>query len=349
MKHIETLTNMLGVPGHEKRIKTYMKNDLTHVSDFIVEDRIGSVFGVQKGKQDTKVAIVGHMDEVGFMITKIESNGLLRFQALGGIWSQILMGTPVVVFSETEEIHGVITSIAPHLLTLEKRNKVIEIENLWIDIGAKSAEDVKNFGVEVGMVATFYSPSFYSKDQKRYFAKAIDNRYGCSLALDLASYLAEKETNHTYYVGASVQEEVGLRGAKTVAQMIQPDFAIVLDASPAIDFQDKEGFGRLGEGALVRIVDPGMIMMPNLKDKILNIAKENNITHQIYVSQGNTDASVIQYSGIGIPTIVIGLPVRYLHTGLSCMEVADYYSAYELATRVCEMLETMNLQEDITR
>lgn len=345
MKHIEALTNMLGVPGHEKRIKTYMKDELTHMSDLIVEDRIGSVFGVQKGNRDTKIAIVGHMDEVGFMITKIETNGLLRFQPLGGIWSQTLMGTPVVIFSETEEIPGVITSISPHLLTAEKRTKVIEVEDLWIDIGARSIEDVKAFGVESGMVATFYSPSFYSKDQKRYFAKAIDNRYGCSLALDVASYLTTKETNHTYYIGASVQEEVGLRGAKTVAQMIHPDFAIVLDASPAVDFQDKTGFGRLGDGALVRIVDPGMIMMPHLKTKILKLAEEHGIPHQIYVSQGNTDASVIQYSGVGIPTIVIGLPVRYLHTGLSCMEVADYQSAYELAIRVCEMLETMNVQE----
>lgn len=348
MKHIEALTNMLGVPGHEKRIKTYMKNHLTETSNTIVEDRIGSVFGVYEGKQKTKVAIIGHMDEVGFMITKIETNGLLRFRPLGGIWSQTLMATPVVLFSETTEIHGVITSIAPHLLTAEKRNKVIETEDLWIDIGASSDVEAKSFGVELGMAATFYAPSFYSQDKKRYFAKAIDNRYGCSLALDVASHLATKETNHTYYVGASVQEEVGLRGAKTVSQMIKPDFAIVLDASPAIDFQDKTGFGRLGEGALVRIVDPGMIMMPNLKEKILSIAKEYGITHQIYVSQGNTDASVVQYSGIGVPTIVIGLPVRYLHTTLACMEVSDYKSAYELAIRVCELLETMNLQEDFS-
>lgn len=346
MKHIEVLTNMLGVAGHERRIKTYMKNELTPTSDIIVEDRIGSVFGVQKGKKDTKVAIVGHMDEVGFMITKIEENGLLRFQPLGGIWSQTLMGTPVVLFSEQDEIHGVITSIAPHLLSADRRNKVIEVGDLWIDVGASSREDAISFGIESGMVATYYAPSFYSKDKKRYFAKAIDNRYGCSLALDLAKYLSEKETNHTYYIGASVQEEVGLRGAKTVSQMIQPDFAIVVDASPAIDFQDKTGFGRLGEGALVRIVDPGMIMQPELREKILNIAAENNIQHQIYVSQGNTDASVIQYSGIGVPTIVIGLPVRYLHTGLSCMEVRDYESAYQLATCVCEMLETINLSEE---
>lgn len=343
MKHLEALTNMLGVAGHETRIKTYMKNELQPLSDEIMQDRLGSVFGVQKGHGDTKVAIVGHMDEVGFMITKIEENGLLRFQPLGGIWSQTLMGTPVVIFSETDEIHGVITSIAPHLLTPEKRNKVIEINDLWIDIGAATCEEVKDFGVEIGMVATYYSPSFYSKDKKRYFAKAIDNRYGCSLALDIAKHLSTKETNHTYYIGASVQEEVGLRGAKTVSQMIQPDFAIVIDASPAIDFQDKEGFGKLGEGPLVRIVDPGMVMIPDLKEKILKVAEENDIQHQLYVSQGNTDASVIQYSGTGVPTIVIGLPARYIHTGLACMQVSDYENAYQLAKCVCEMLETLDL------
>lgn len=343
MKHMEALTDMLGVAAHESRIRKYMKTHLSPLSDTMIQDRIGSIFGVHHGKQKTKVAIVAHMDEVGFMITKIEENGLLRFQPLGGIWSQTLMGTPVVIFTEEDEIHGVITSIAPHLLTPEKRNKVVDVSDLWIDIGAASRADAIAFGVESGMVATYYAPSFYSKDKKRYFAKAIDNRYGCALTLDVAAYLANKETTHTYYVGASVQEEVGLRGAKTVSQMIKPDFAIVLDASPAIDFQDKEGFGRLGEGPLIRIVDPGMIMMPDMKARILELAESHQIPHQIYVSQGNTDASIIQYSGIGVPTIVIGLPARYIHTSLACMEVSDYENAYQLAIQVCEMLEGLDL------
>lgn len=343
MKHLESLVKELAVPAHEDRVRTYMQQQLQPVSKTIKKDRLGSVFGVQEGKEQTKIAIVGHMDEVGFMITKIEDNGLLRFINLGGIWSQTLMGTQVVIFSQTEEIPGVITSIAPHLLTPEKRNKVVEMSDMWIDIGAKSKAEAEAFGVELGSVATFLSQPFYSKDKKRFFAKAIDNRYGCALALDVAEYLSTKNKKHTYYVGASVQEEVGLRGAKTVSQMIQPDFVLVFDSSPAIDFQDKNGFGRLGEGPLVRIVDPGMIMMPELKDKILKIAKEQSITHQLYVSQGNTDASVIQYSNTGIPTIVIGLPARYIHTGLACMEVEDYNNAFIFAKAICDALEENNL------
>lgn len=343
MKHLEALTEILAVPAHEKRVHRYMESHLKVVSDTIEKDRLGSVFGIQKGKRTSKVAVIGHMDEVGFMITKIEENGLLRFQALGGIWSQILMGTPVVIFSDKGEIHGVITSIAPHLLTPEKRNKVVEIGDMWIDVGASDSKTAESFGIELGMVATFYSPSFYSQDKKRYFAKAIDNRYGCALALDVASYLSNQTLTHTYYVGASVQEEVGLRGARTVSQMIQPDFAIVLDASPAIDFQDKTGFGRLGEGPLIRIVDPGMIMEPELRDLMLTLAKEHNIQHQVYVSKGNTDASVVQYSGMGIPTVVIGLPARYIHTGLGMMEVEDYHNAFKLAKALIAHLETIEL------
>lgn len=343
MKHLETLVKELAVPAHEGRVRMYMEQQLQPFSKTIQKDRLGSIFGVQQGTGEKKVAIVGHMDEVGFMITKIEDNGLLRFINLGGIWSQILMGTPVVIFSKTEEIHGVITSIAPHLLTPEKRSKVVEMSDMWIDIGARSKEEAEAFGVELGSVATFSSQPFYSKDKKRFFAKAIDNRYGCALALDIAEYLSTKDKKHTYYVGASVQEEGGLRGAKTVSQMIQPDFALVFDASPAIDFQDKTEFGRLGEGPLVRIVDPGMIMMPELKDKILKIAAEHDITHQIYVSRGNTDASVIQYSNTGVPTIVIGLAARYIHTGIACMEVEDYTNALKLAKAVCDALEENNL------
>lgn len=347
MKHLETLTQQLAVAGHESRVKNYMQSHLEQTSDTIVKDRLGSVFGVQAGKSNKRVAIVGHMDEVGFMITKIEANGLLRFQPLGGVWSQTLMGTPVVVFSETTEIYGVITSIAPHLLSPEKRNRVVDIQDLWIDVGAASSDEIEQFGIESGMVATYATQAFYSPNQKRYFAKAIDNRYGCALALDVAHYLHAKQKQHTYYIGASVQEEVGLRGAKTISQLIKPDFALVFDASPAVDFQDKEGFGRLGEGALVRIVDPGMIMQPTLKEKVLKLAREKQIQHQIYVSAGNTDASIIQYSNHGVPTIVVGLPVRYLHTGLSVMEVADYKSAYQLALAICDMLEADDLNGGI--
>lgn len=343
MEQLERLTEILGVSGHEGRVKSYMENCLEPMSDVIMKDRIGSVFGVQKGLNNTKIAIIGHMDEVGFMITKIDDNGMLRFQPLGGIWSQTLMGTAVVIFSKEDEIHGVITSIAPHLLSIERRNKVIEIEDLWIDIGARSKAEAQAFGVTEGMVATYLSQSFYSQNKKRFFAKAIDNRYGCALALDLAAELSLHEKKHTYYIGATVQEEVGLRGARTVSQMIEPDFAIVLDASPAIDFQDKDGFGRLGDGPLIRIVDPGMSIDPKIKDCLIACAEENNIPYQLYVSQGNTDASIVQYSGIGVPTIVIGLPARYIHTGLSVMDVSDYENAYQLALAFCTLLETKTL------
>src|SRR5690625_1520054 len=200
------------------------------------------------------------MDEVGFMVTKITKNGMIRFQTLGGWWSQVLLAQRVQVMTDNGPVIGVIGSIPPHNLTPEQRKKPMDVKNMLIDIGADDKDDAEKIGIRPGQTILPICPFTQMANPKKILAKAWDNRYGCGLAIELLKELKDTTVPNELYAGATVQEEVGLRGAKVAAHMIQPDIFYALDASPANDMTgDKKSFGHLGKGALLRIFDRSMI------------------------------------------------------------------------------------------
>ncbi|WP_316571001.1 M42 family metallopeptidase [Neobacillus sp. YIM B06451] len=342
----KTLTELPGAPGNEHAVRNYMMERLAPYSDEIIQDNLGSIFGVKKGKEGSpKIMVAGHMDEVGFMVTAITSNGMIRFQPLGGWWSQVLLAQRVQIITDNGPVIGVIGSIPPHLLDEAKRNKPMEIKNMLIDIGADDKEDAERAGIRPGQQILPICPFTPMANPKKILAKAWDNRYGCGLAVELLEEVDGVELPNTLYSGATVQEEVGLRGAQTAANLIKPDLFLALDASPANDAAgNKEEFGQLGKGTLLRILDRSMVTHRGMREFVLDTAETHNIPYQYFVSAGGTDAGRVHTSLEGIPSAVIGICARYIHTHASIMHVDDYAAAKELLVRLVKAFDKTTVE-----
>jgi len=326
----KTLTELQGAPSDEHKVRHFMASEMEKYADNVIYDNLGGVFGVKEGS-GPRVMVAGHMDEVGFMVTQITENGMLRFQTLGGWWNQVLLAQRVQIMTKKGPVTGVIGSIPPHLLTEEQRRKPMEIKNMLIDIGADDKEDAERIGVQPGDTAVPICPFTPMANEKKILAKAWDNRYGCGLAIELLKEVKNETLPNQLYSGATVQEEVGLRGAKVSAHMIQPDIFYALDASPANDMSgDKEAFGQLGKGALLRIFDRSMITHRGMREFVLDTAETHHIPYQYFVSKGGTDAGRVHMAHDGVPSAVIGICSRYIHTSASIIHVDDYAAAKEL-------------------
>jgi len=332
----KVLTELPGTPGNEHQVRKFMRTQLEKYADEVVQDRLGGIFGVKRGdEKGPTVMVAGHMDEVGFMVTQITENGMIRFQTLGGWWSQVLLAQRVQIITDEGPVVGVIGSIPPHLLQEAQRSKPMDIKNMMIDIGADDREDAIRIGIKPGQQIVPICPFTPMANPKKIMAKAWDNRYGCGLSVELLKELQGETLPNILYSGATVQEEVGLRGAQTAATMIKPDIFYALDASPANDMAgDKNEFGQLGKGALLRIYDRSMVTHKGMRELILDTAETNNIPYQYFVSQGGTDAGRVHTTNEGVPSAVIGICSRYIHTHASIIHVDDYAAAKELLVKL---------------
>jgi len=342
----KTLTELPGAPGNEHAVRKFMKSELEKYSDEIVQDHLGGIFGVRKGdEQGPKIMVAGHMDEVGFMVTQITENGMLRFQPLGGWWSQVLLAQRVEIITENGPVVGVIGSIPPHLLSDEVRNKPMDIKNMLIDIGADDLEDAKNIGIRPGQQIVPICPFTPMANQKKILAKAWDNRYGCGLAIELLKEVKDDKLPNTLYSGANVMEEIGLRGAQTAATMIKPDLFFALDASPANDMSgSKTEFGQLGNGTLLRIFDRSMVTHRGMREFVLDTAETHKIPYQYFISQGGTDAGRVHMTNEGVPSAVVGICSRYIHTAGSIIHTDDYAAAKELIVKLVRSADRTTLE-----
>ncbi len=347
IKLLNELTMLDAVPSNEKAVRDYMCNKFKELGFDYIQDGLGSVFAIKKSKQENapKVMFAGHMDEVGFMITGITKHGLLQFQTLGGWWSQTMLAQRVkVTNSDGSSFTGVISSLAPHLLTPELLKQPFAIDKMLIDCGFEDEKDAKKH-VEIGAFAAPVS-NFEQLNENRLLGKAFDNRYGCALALDILSTLKDVELDVDLYIGATVQEESGLKGATTSANLIKPDFFIAADASPARDTSgDMNEHGRLGKGFLVRIHDRTMILGPNVRDYVIDIAKKIEAPYQYYTSPGGTDAGAVHISNSGVLSVVLGIPARNIHSHSSIMDVRDYDAAKKTAIAIIKDLNNNKIEE----
>lgn len=342
----QTLTEMAGISGFERDIRRFVRSELEKVADEVIQDRLGSIFGVKRGDvTGPKVMVAGHMDEVGFLVTAITDNGMIRFQTVGGWWSQVLPAQRVQIMTEKGPVPGVIGSIPPHLLDEARRSKPLDIDQMFIDIGADNREHAEHLGVRPGQQAVPVCPFTPLADGKKIMAKAWDNRYGVGLAIELLKELRGETLPNVLYSGATVQEEVGTRGAETAAELIRPDICYVLDASPANDMSgDRNAFGQLGKGALLRIYDRSMITHRGMVEFVRDTAESHSIPYQYFVSPGGTDAGKIHLHGTGVPTAVIGICARYVHTAASIIHVDDYAAAKELLIRLVKATDRTTVQ-----
>ncbi|GIP57626.1 M42 family metallopeptidase [Paenibacillus sp. FSL W8-0186] len=339
------LTEFPAAPGFERDLRGLLKEKLSAYTEEFVQDRLGSLFGVIRGdEQGPKVMVAGHMDEVGFMVTGITETGMVTFQPLGGWWSQAVLAQRLQIITPDRTIIGVVGSTPPHLLDDAARSKPVDIKAMYLDVGADDRAEAKAFGIRPGQQIVPICEFTPLANPKKIMAKAWDNRYGVGLAIELMQAVHGKQLPNTLYCGANVQEELGLRGARTAANLIQPDIFFALDASAANDMTgDKRAFGRLGEGTLLRIYDPSMLTHRGLLEYVQDTADTHRIKYQYFVSPGGTDAGQVHLSGIGVPSAVIGICSRYIHTSSSIIHTDDYAAAKELLIKLVEGLDRTTL------
>lgn len=350
---IKELTEVDGVPGHERAVRIKMEEYLGPLSDTVVKDRLGGVVGQKTGQANgPKILLAGHLDEIGFMITHITSKGFLRFIQLGGWWAHNVLSQRVKVKTRKGEYLGIIGSKPPHALEKEEREKVMKLKNLYIDIGAKNEEEAKAMGVRPGDWVVPASDFTTMRDGELWVAKALDNRAGCALAIEVLKRLGSTEHPNVVYAGATVQEEVGSRGAGTVAKLVEPDIAFALDVGIAYDTPGNESYPmtcNVGDGPLVMLFDATMIPHTGLRDLVMDTAEELGINIQVdALAGGGTDAAKFHLNDIGCPSLVVGFATRYIHSHNSIMAKKDFEQAADLLTAVIKKLdrETIDLLLD---
>lgn len=349
MDLLKELTEANGAPGYEGAIRQIMEREIKKFDGKVVHDHMGSVFGEKKGSASgPTVMLAGHMDEVAFMIQEITKDGYLRFTPLGGWWSQVLLAQRVQVVTENKTYTGVVGSKPPHVLSPEEKRRVYPIKEMFIDVGAKDQDQIKDWGIRVGDPIVPVCPFEMMPDNDTILAKALDNRFGCYLALEVLRQLRDIDHPNTVYSGATVQEEVGLRGATTSPYAVNPDIAIVLDVGVAQDGPAGKGHPSLGAGPLVTFLDSTMIPNTRLRNLVIDTADKNNIPYQVDVmTGGGTDAGKLHLYKQGVPSIVIGVPSRYIHSNVSMVSKKDIENSGKLVTEVLKQLDQDHLSKII--
>ncbi|MCM1114444.1 MAG: M42 family metallopeptidase [Clostridium sp.] len=315
---LKNLCLLNSASGDESSVRDYIINEIKDFCDYHI-DSLGSIIAFKKGLKvpANKVMLCAHMDEVGFIITDITDDGYLKFSAVGGIDSKVIVSRGVTV----NGLNGVIGLKPVHLLGNDEKSKSPSIKELYIDIGAANKEDALKY-IQPGDYA-YFSSDYYEFGDGYIKSKALDDRIGCMLLIELIKNDLEYDT----YFCFNVQEEVGLRGAACTSYAVQPDISIVLEATTAADLCGVTGGDRvcvLGEGGVVSFMDGRTIYDKDLYNLAFNIAKENNIKIQTKTAvAGGNDAGIIQTSGKGSRVMAISLPCRYIHSGASVVKQSD--------------------------
>lgn len=338
------LTSARGIAGNEDEVREVFKAYAKDFADDIFFDGLGSVIAKHGAGGGPKVFISGHMDEVGFMVTKITEKGFLEFQTIGGWWNQVMLAQQVEIKTmDGEIIHGVIGSKPPHVLSPEARKKPYEIKDMFIDIGASSEEEAKEWGIRPGDMVTPYTEYKRMNNTKFLLAKAWDNRIGTAVALRVLENLSKREHHNVLFAGSDVQEEVGLRGARTSTHLVNPDVAFALDTGTAGDtpgMTPKEADSVLGKGPQILIFDASMIPHKRLLNFVIKVAEELEIPFQYTViAGGGTDAGQMHLTRDGVPSLAITVPVRYLHSHNTIIHEDDYLNTVRLVTEVVARLD----------
>jgi putative aminopeptidase FrvX len=342
-KLLKEITEAGGVPGYEGDVRTIMRHYLEDVT-VIEQDKMGSFIGKHVGDgARPRVMLAGHMDEIGFMVRHITKEGFVKFLQLGGWWDQVLLGHRVLIKTAHGDVIGVLGAKPPHMLDAEERKKVVEKKDMYIDVGARSEEEVQEIGVRPGDPVIPISDFTVMANPKFYLSKALDNRVGCALAIQVLRQLADEGHPNTAYAVGTVQEEVGLRGAKTSAFAINPDVGLVLEVDIAGDvpgIKPEESAVKMGGGPSLLVYDARMIPNLKLRDLVIATAEELDIPLQFSAMLGGaTDGAMIHLHNEGVPTVVIGVPTRHIHSHNAMMCRDDYDQALELVVALVKRLD----------
>lgn len=346
---LKKVTEAHGVPGYETEVRAVLRELMEPLGE-LSQDKLGSLICRQPGK-GPKVMLAGHMDEIGFLVHHITDEGFIKFTQLGGWWDQVLLGHRVIIKTRQGDVTGVIGAKPPHLLDAEERDKVVKKKDMFIDIGATDRGGVEAAGVRLGDPIVPDSDFVVLANGKSYLSKAFDDRVGCAVVIDVLGHFSQNGDSHPndLYGVATVMEEVGVRGATTSARVVDPDVAIILESDIAGDvpgIKDEESSIKLGAGPTLLIYDARMIPNLALRDLVIDTARELDIPLQFSaISGGATDGGAIHLHGAGVPTVVIGVAARHIHSHGAILHRDDYDRAVRLVTALVERLD----QETVAR
>ncbi len=343
---IEKLSNANGISGFEDEVLTVVRNEIDNKLD-IKEDSMRNLYLYPKNFDPKKPVLMldSHSDEVGFMVKSINKNGSLKFVSIGGWSDQNIPAHKVRIKNKDGDyIKGVVASKPPHFMDEDEKDKLIKLKQMIIDVGSVSKkETLEEYKIEVGAPIIPDVKFEYDQNNEIMMGKAFDNRLGTALVIELLLNLGDQDFDFNLVGSLSAQEEVGTRGAEVTSRKIKPDLAIAFEGTPADDnFRDQyDAQSALKKGGQIRHRDISIIANPRFVNFARNIAKENKIEFQDAVrTGGGNDGAKISLSNYSVPTIVIGVPVRYAHTHYGISSFEDYQNTLKWAEEIIINLNT---------
>jgi putative aminopeptidase FrvX len=335
------LTDAPGPSGYEGPVRKIMVERMQPYANRILYDGLGSVIAVQ-GTTGPRIMVDAHMDELGGLIRRITPDGFLTMQMLGGWLDQALVDQRWQIIGANGPVLAVTGIRDAHILPAEERAKVFQRDSIFLDIGAKSAEDARRLGIEPGDPVVPVS-RFAALANNRYLAKAWDDRIGCAAMILAMQRLAKAPHQNQIYYAATVQEEIGMRGAQTAAQLIKPDVGIALEVGITRDVpwvHPEEAQEALGAGPAIFLYDVSELPNQKLVGLIRQVAEQNRIPLQydLVVGYGDDSASIQKLNG-GAPTVNLTVPTRYTHSHNGVIERADFDHMVDLLVAVLQRLD----------
>ncbi len=339
---LELFSNAHGISGYESDVAELLRKELAPYVDEVRTDAMGNVIGVRHG-EGPSVMVAAHMDEIGFAVSHVDDDGFLRFVSVGGFYDPIVLGQRVLVHADGGKVlPGVVGARPIHLMDAEERKKLPKLKEMFVDVGARSSQDAADLGIEIGTSITMdrqYTP--LANDLVS--GKAFDNRAGCAMLIAAMQKLHGKEVKATVYAVGTVQEEVGLKGARTSAFGLDPDVAIATDVTIPGDHpgvSKNECHVSTGKGPSITVMDAagrGVIAAKPVVKWLREAADEGSIPYQLLVGDGgNTDATVISITKAGIPCSVISCPTRYIHSPVEVLSLKDLENGAALIAAAIE-------------
>ncbi len=346
---LKELSEVNGVSGFEKEATRVVKKYFEKSCDEIQYDNLGSIVGKKVGQENgPKILLTGHIDEVGFLVKSIDDDGFIRVHPLGGWWAHVILAQKVMITTRSgKKIFGVFGAEPPHGMGPEARNRVKEAKDLYIDLGVASKKEVENLGVQIGDPICPFTEFRRMNNPKYLYGKAWDDRIAVAAIIETLNNLKELHHPNIVYGAATVQEEVGLRGAKTVANMVHPDVAIAIDVTMCYDLPTiKDGQAKLGTGVALSLYDHSVIAHSGLVKYMEKICKEENIPFTYDgLAAGGTDSGELHKVYDGVVNMTLSLPCRYFHSHSSIVHEDDLAATVRLLTSFIQKLTFADLEE----
>ncbi|MCW4040295.1 MAG: M42 family metallopeptidase [Candidatus Bathyarchaeota archaeon] len=337
---LQQLSDAFGPPNDETDVKTILRHELSEFADQTTEDALGNLFMSLDGDEKyPRVMLAAHMDEVAFLVTHIEVTGFLRFHTLGGITPHVMPGQRIRLRGTQGPVSAIIGTKPPHVMSDEDRKKLVSLDNLFMDIGANSESEVKSKGIDIGTVGVF-DVKFQDLGNGYLLGKAFDDRVGCAVMVQVVKKL--HKLNRQVVAVGTVQEEVGLRGARVAAWQVDPQYGLALEGSFTADVPGSlphQISAKLQSGPVIAIADRTTLTHPTILNTLIQVGKQHKIPFQFKkIPRGGTDAGAIHLTKAGIPSGTVAVPCRYIHGPASILHITDYENTIQLVTQFVKAL-----------